>query len=484
MKDKKNLILIMIIIGLVLTNVGTVAYYMRAINGKIKGNIGAFTFDALNNGSTLANIDLYDTMENPSLTERYIVPGDSGKFDILIKADGTSTGVEYEMDFTGKNIPRNMRFYLDETKSKSIDLEVGIIGFFKKEDETKQKLYTIYWVWPYDSGSDYSNEQDINYQGKEMSFDVTIVGKQSNGYAMMKNGYNYGKGVGMWDKTYSPKVETINFSTDLSNLPNECTEANLCWDITHETSSYPVYHYLVQNASDTSKYDAYIVSEKEIYAPNDSSVLLSLMYFTATEPDYIARGNYTSVNFNNAFNTSKVRNMVGLFNYANKITNLDLSGFDTSKVTNMGIMFQYCQSLMTVDLSSFNTSKVTVMDGIFNVCQSLTTLDLSNFNTSNVTDMSYMFDGCSSLTTLNINNFDTSSVTNMYRMFNQCKKLTTTINIMNANVTNYTGMFSGVAIEPNAKITVNYIADASTLVDNMIATKSETSNVVKGNEIQ
>ena len=34
-----------------------------------------------------------------------------------------------------------------------------------------------------------------------------------------------------------------------------------------------------------------------------------------------------------------------------------------------------------------------------------------------------------------------------------------------------------------SKITVNYIAAASTLVDKMIATKSSNSNVVKGNII-
>ena len=68
-------------------------------------------------------------------------------------------------------------------------------------------------------------------------------------------------------------------------------------------------------------------------------------------------------------------------------------------------------------------------------------------------------------------------------MFYNCSKLTTTINIMNANVTNYEYMFYNAATDPNAKITVNYIAAASTLVDNMIATKSSSSNVVKGTQI-
>ena len=54
---------------------------------------------------------------------------------------------------------------------------------------------------------------------------------------------------------------------------------------------------------------------------------------------------------------------------------------------------------------------------------------------------------------------------------------------MNVGITNYAQMFSNTATDPNAKITVNYIAAASTLVDKMIATKASNSNVVKGNQI-
>ena len=463
MKDKKYLILIMIIIGLVLTNVGTVAYYMRTINGTIKGNTGAFTFDVLHNGNTITTINLYETMENPSLTEEYIIPGDSGKFDLLVTAEGSVPGVEYSIDLAGTNIPTNMKFYLDEAKTKALKLEYGILGYFKPEDQTKQKIYTIYWDWPYDSGS--SNKYDIDYQNKEITIDVTIIGKQSDGYAMMKNGFSkFGEGntVGMWNKEYSLKVLSINFSTDLSNMPSECTDANLCWDISDESSRYPVYHYLTANAEDSSMYDAYIVSEKEIYAPVDSSYLLSLATRTRVETDgnhqysYITSANVKNINFNDAFNTSKVKSMLGLF-FQCEYTSLDLSSFNTSKVTSMMQMFDGCSSLTSLDLSSFNTSNVTSMRIMFRDCSSLTSLDLSSFNTSNVTNMSYMFENCSFLIT--------------------------TINITSSNITSYGNMFDGAATNTGSQITVNYIADASTLVDNMIATKSSTSNVVKGSQI-
>ena len=190
----------------------------------------------------------------------------------------------------------------------------------------------------------------------------------------------------------------------------------------------------------------------------------------------------TRLNLGN-FNTSKITDMCSMFNSCSSLTNLDLSHFNTSKVTDMSNMFRNCSSLISLDLSGFNTSKVTDMRYMFCGCSSLTNLDLSGFNTSNVTNMMNMFGGCSSLTNLDLSNLNTSKVTNMNNMFSYCSKLTTTINIMNANVTNYEYMFSNAATDPNAKITVNYIAAASTLVDNMIATKSYNSNVVKGIQI-
>ena len=84
---------------------------------------------------------------------------------------------------------------------------------------------------------------------------------------------------------------------------------------------------------------------------------------------------------------------------------------------------------------------------------------------------------------LDISSFNTSNVTDMSSMFWYCRALTTTINIMSTGVTNYNSMFSGAATNEGACITVNYIADASALVDKMIATKSSTSNVVKGSQI-
>ena len=540
MNKRKTLILSLIMVGIVLLGAGTYAYYMIAIKGNIKIEAGTFVFDVLHNNTTFTNIDLYDTIENPSLTNKYIIPGDSGKFELTATANGSSTDVEYEITFTGTNIPTNMKFYLNKQKTNKLDLTKSLKGYFNSDDTDKTKVYTIYWEWPFDSGE--NNPDDINYQNKDILVDVRVVGKQSPGHAIMMNGditehSDKTTTVGMWKDEYRLKIKNITFSNDLSNLPSSCTEANLCWDITDSESIYPVYHYLVQNEADTTKYDAYIVSEEKIYAPKDSSGMFEI--WGEESGSYVSY--VENINFNNNFDTSKVTNMsdmfailthlkgvdVSNFNTVN-VTNMsqlfygckalevvDVSNFDTSKVTNMSYMFGYCSILMSLDLSSFNTSKVTNMSSMFNRNFKLASLNLSNFDTSNVTNMLSMFQGSAALETLDLSSFDTSKVTNMramfggidasgdmhlkeikvsdkfvtdnvtdmLEMFRLCKYLNFTFNVTGNKVTDYSLIFLNTATDPNAKITVNYIADASDLVDKMIATKSSNSNVVKGKQI-
>ena len=101
----------------------------------------------------------------------------------------------------------------------------------------------------------------------------------------------------------------------------------------------------------------------------------------------------------------------------------NLQHLNTSKVKNMRGMFSGCKSLTTLDLSSFDTSKVTDMNGMFCVCSSMTSLNLSSFDTSKVKDMSWMFSGCESLAALDLSNFDTAKVTDMGELFTSCRQL-------------------------------------------------------------
>ena len=176
-----------------------------------------------------------------------------------------------------------------------------------------------------------------------------------------------------------------------------------------------------------------------------------------------------------SFNTSKVTNMMQMFYKCSSLTSLDLGNFNTSKVTDMCWMFGDCSSLTNLDLSGFSTSNVTHMYNMFSNCESLTSLDLSSFNTSKVTDMSSMFYRCSSLTSLNLSSFNTSNVTTMTMMFYNCSKLQTQINIMNANITSYSSMFSGAATDASAHIIIGYTANTETIATAMKDTSDATA---------
>ncbi len=226
-----------------------------------------------------------------------------------------------------------------------------------------------------------------------------------------------------------------------------------------------------------------------------------------------------------SWNTSKVTDFAAMFydtGYNATTWNIgDLTNWDTAKVTKMSSMFYSAGYSITTwnvgDLSNWDTAKVTDMRRMFaSVGYNATTWnigDLSNWNTSSVTDMESMFEQAGySATTWNIgdlSNWDTAKVTDMRRMFASagynattwndigtikvyveryisymfygCKNAKATLNIY-SNPGDIPGVFEGAATVAGSGITVNY-SSTTTLVDNIISTKSYDSNVTKGSQL-
>ncbi|ECB9512036.1 BspA family leucine-rich repeat surface protein [Listeria monocytogenes] len=179
-----------------------------------------------------------------------------------------------------------------------------------------------------------------------------------------------------------------------------------------------------------------------------------------------------------------------MFGYANKLTELDVSGLDTSAVTNMQNMFQYCRALEELDVSNFDTSSVTTMRGMFQYCELLDKLDVSNWDTSSVTTMMSVFAECNSLEILDVSNFDTSSVTKMYAMFsglyevgkldasNFDTSLVTTMNRMFQNCKSLKeldiGNFNTSLVTDMDRMFINCAALKSLYLDNFTTAKTMT----------
>lgn len=181
-----------------------------------------------------------------------------------------------------------------------------------------------------------------------------------------------------------------------------------------------------------------------------------------------------------------MQNMERMFWGCRNLEEINVSNWDTSSATSMYGILAYCEKLSTIDVSNWDTSKVTDLSSMFAYCRGLTTLDVSNFNTSSATTMRGMFAECNILSNLNLENFDTTNVTNLQAFVSGCHNLTATITIRGTNCTEFketlgwSNIFHSTSVYSGTKFTVNYTSDASSLVDEMIATKSESSNVIKG----
>lgn len=90
-----------------------------------------------------------------------------------------------------------------------------------------------------------------------------------------------------------------------------------------------------------------------------------------------------------------------------------------------------------------------------------------------------MFYECFSLETVNSDTMNMSSAKDVSYMYAYCYKVNCTLN-MRGNPTEYTFMFSSASTSSGSKIVVNYLKENESLVDSLIATKTPSSNVVKG----
>ena len=448
MKNKYKIILIIcVIIGICSILVGSIAYYRIVVEGSIKASTGNAVFVLKDENSNVWN--------NKEINLGKVNPGDSGEFTVTMDASGSTVDMYAALEIERTNLPTNLKFYTTSDHKSELHKYYS----FLEKSGTSSETLTIYWYWnPYID--DIEDSKFINKESIEANIRVSAV--QISEYAMMKNGNGVTSSDRMyfWKDNYRPYIRTITFGNDLSNLPSNCTEENLCFDVTGDGNTKKVYGYLIDsglkdsNNPEQSLYNLYIVSEAPIFAPQDCSLF------------FAGFNSLININYNNNFNTSKVTNMSYMFlpaesgnwssevvlttnnndvkptllnkndnsnvelmaaqgfSYYSSLENLDLSGFNTSNVTNMEYMFRNCSSLTSLDLSGFNTSNVTNMRSMFMNCSSLTSLALSSFNTSKVTDMSYMFRKCSSLTSLDLSGFNTLNVTNMEFMFSFCISLT------------------------------------------------------------
>ena len=291
--NKKIIVVLLFIIGIAGLLVGSIAYYRIVVSGSIEGSTGNAVF-------VLRDTESGESWNNKVISLGQINPGDSGSFDVVMDASGSTVDMYATLSIDrgsgDTELPTNLKFYTTSDHKSELH---KYYSFLEKSGTNKETL-TIYWYWnPY-----IDDVEDTKYMNKSFSATINVSAVQISEYAMMKNGNGVTSDSRLyfWKDTYRPFIRKITFGNDLSNLPSSCTgDSDLCWDVSDAGSKKKVYAYLIDSGlkdeNEQSLYNLYIVSEAPIFAPSDCTLF------------FAGFNNLISINYNENFNTSKVTNM-------------------------------------------------------------------------------------------------------------------------------------------------------------------------------
>ena len=446
----------------------------------------AHWFNGLTYVDSINGLELLDTSLTTNMTGMFY---DTGKQSTVFTLD--------DINFDTSNVTNmNGMFYQTGYNNSTFALDVSSF-----DTSNVTNMASMFYATGYKSTTftlDVSNFDTSNVTTMEGMFYQT--GYNSTTFTLDVSEFNTSKVTDMTAMFGSSGYKSTVYTLDVSNFDtSNVTEFDLMFSsvgrsnptFTLDVSNFDTSNAInMENMFNCTGYNSTVLT---LDVSNfDTSNVTNMRSMFA----YAGRSNPTFTLDVSNFETSKVTNMQSMFNETgcnSTVFTLDVSNFDTSEVTTMSHMFYktgYNSTVFTLDVSNFDTSNVTNMSQMFSETgynSTVFTLDVSNFDTSNVTNMSNMFNKTgynSTVFTLDVSNFDTSNVTNMRSMFYQTgynsTKFNSSITIRNPNTTSYSNMFTYVATKTGSKITVNYTSVTSDLVDEMIATKSSTSNVVKG----
>lgn len=192
MKNTQNriiIILCVIVILILLMCMLVEARYQTIVEGKGNATIANWSFKLIDNDtSTTDIIELAVTRTdlNTKVVENKIAPGTYGEFEIGIDARGTETVVEYTIELELANIPKNLKFYIDEERTKGfevVDNKIKKIGYMTLEEVNEIRIEKIYWEWPYETGEDIleieeNDKVDTEYAGQNVCMPITVTGIQ------------------------------------------------------------------------------------------------------------------------------------------------------------------------------------------------------------------------------------------------------------------------------------------------------------------
>jgi surface protein len=264
--------------------------------------------------------------------------------------------------------------------------------------------------------------------GRDIPFDMTLA----RGVDLYTALHYYGGTKGE-DTKITDKVTSVTFGLN-SKHEEVVSNTNSRAVLTSVEQDAEVYTYYIPNATDSNKYDLYVLADDTIYTPKISEGLFKDMT------------SLTIVDTTN-MDVSRTENMTEMFKSCSALASIGVSNWKTGSVTDMSSMFYGCKNLTTLGVSAWDVSNVTKMNSVFESCLKINNLDVSDWDVSNVSTMSRMFARCNALTELKLNAnpetgaWDVSKVSDMQVMFGWCSNLTC-LEMKGWNTGNLTNMYA------------------------------------------
>ena len=196
MEQKKNttkniILILLILIILASSGIGIFAWakYQTTVTGVGTATVAKWSFklvDGITETTDVIDFAITRTDANESVVAGKLAPGTSGKFEIGIDASGTETALEYAIDVTLENAPKNMKFYSDEGRTEELTIVNNIFtekGYMLLKDVNTIKTEEIYWEWPYETGIteeeiEENDIKDTEDAGNQITMQIAVTGYQ------------------------------------------------------------------------------------------------------------------------------------------------------------------------------------------------------------------------------------------------------------------------------------------------------------------
>ena len=189
-RNKPIIILIaLLLITAIAFSMYAYAKYKTTLTGNGTAQVAKWSFKVNGQTQTIPDIDLATTMKKVNnVAENKIAPGTEGSFDLNLDATGSEVAIDYNIKLVVTEKPTNLRFYTDSSYTKEIASTDGVMnvsGVMSLEEIKTIQTKTIYWKWPYQTGTTENevrenDKTDTIDSAKKVTMTITVTGTQRN----------------------------------------------------------------------------------------------------------------------------------------------------------------------------------------------------------------------------------------------------------------------------------------------------------------